>query len=75
MSPEAQLLSCKPKTFKAYLRWRKKHFRIKKQSAMQSYWKRISNCYRHLAGERTVSVRVTGHEHQNTRQATNFNAS
>ncbi|KAF2689934.1 hypothetical protein K458DRAFT_474323 [Lentithecium fluviatile CBS 122367] len=40
MSAEALLLLCQPKIFKAYLRWRKKHSRIKKESAMRSYWKR-----------------------------------
>ena len=47
-SPEEQLRACDPETFKAYLRWRKKHSRVKKESSMRSYWKRISMCYMDL---------------------------
>src|SRR5690348_17040454 len=47
-SPEEQLRACDPDTFKAYLRWRKKHSRVKKESSMRSYWKRISMCYMDL---------------------------
>lgn len=46
------LLACIPWVFKAYLRWRKKHFRIKEESTMTSYWKRISLYYQDKAGER-----------------------
>ncbi|KAF2739599.1 hypothetical protein EJ04DRAFT_606100 [Polyplosphaeria fusca] len=52
MTPEAQLLACQPEIFKGYLRWRKRHYRVKKQSSMTSYWKRISQCYRDVAGRR-----------------------
>ena len=31
------LLTCQPNAFKGYLRWRKKHFRIKKESLIKSY--------------------------------------
>jgi hypothetical protein len=47
-SPEEQLRACDPEAFKAYLRWRKKHSRVKKESSMRSYWKRISMCYMDL---------------------------
>ncbi|KAF2679993.1 hypothetical protein K458DRAFT_312707, partial [Lentithecium fluviatile CBS 122367] len=52
MSPEKLLLACQPETFKGYLRWRKRHYRVEKQSSMTSYWKRISQCYRDVAGHR-----------------------
>ncbi|KAF2024834.1 hypothetical protein EK21DRAFT_77812 [Setomelanomma holmii] len=47
-SPEEQLRACEPEIFKAYLRWRKKHSRVKKESSMRSYWKRLSMCYMDL---------------------------
>ncbi|KAI1510323.1 DUF3435 domain containing protein [Pyrenophora tritici-repentis] len=47
-SPEEQLRACDPEAFKAYLRWRKKHSWVKKESSMRSYWKRISMCYMDL---------------------------
>jgi hypothetical protein len=49
-SPEEQLRACEPWIFKGYLRWRKRKSRVKKQSAMTSYWKRISQYYRDLTG-------------------------
>ncbi|KAF1358608.1 hypothetical protein EJ07DRAFT_166844 [Lizonia empirigonia] len=51
-SPEEQLRACDPGTFKAYLRWRKKHSRVKKESSMRTYWKRISMCYMNLTGHK-----------------------
>ncbi|KAF2194702.1 hypothetical protein K469DRAFT_547808 [Zopfia rhizophila CBS 207.26] len=48
VDPEDSLRECKRGRFKAYLRWRKKHFRINKQSSMEVYWKRLSQCYRDL---------------------------
>jgi hypothetical protein len=45
---EEQLRACDPEAFKAYLRWRKKHSRVRKESSMRSYWKRISMCYMDL---------------------------
>ncbi|XP_014553171.1 hypothetical protein COCVIDRAFT_40741 [Bipolaris victoriae FI3] len=47
-SLEEQLRVCDLETFKAYLRWRKKHSWVKKESSMRSYWKRISMCYMDL---------------------------
>ncbi|RII11859.1 hypothetical protein CUC08_Gglean005326 [Alternaria sp. MG1] len=47
-SPEEQLRACDPEAFKAYLRWRKKYSRVKKESSMRSYWKRLSMCYMDL---------------------------
>ncbi|KAI1663873.1 DUF3435 containing protein [Pyrenophora tritici-repentis] len=47
-SPEEQLRACDPEAFKAYLRWRKKNSRVKKESSMRSYWKRLSMCYMDL---------------------------
>ncbi|KAF1364070.1 hypothetical protein EJ07DRAFT_162583 [Lizonia empirigonia] len=49
-SPEEQLRACDPEAFKAYLRWRKKNSRVKKESSMRSYWKRLSMCYMDLTG-------------------------
>jgi hypothetical protein len=51
-SPEEQLRACDAGTFRAYIRWRKKHFRIKKESSMRTYWKRLCMCYRNLTGLR-----------------------
>ncbi|KAL5404076.1 hypothetical protein PMIN04_012660 [Paraphaeosphaeria minitans] len=50
LSPEDQLHRCDPAVFKAYLEWRKKHARIKKESAIDAYWKRISMYYDHVVG-------------------------
>ncbi|CAN9211393.1 unnamed protein product [Alternaria alternata] len=47
-SPEEQLRACDPEAFKAYLRWRKKNSRVKKESSMRSYWKRLSMYYMDL---------------------------
>ncbi|KAF1838361.1 hypothetical protein BDW02DRAFT_636434 [Decorospora gaudefroyi] len=47
-SLEEQLRACDPEAFKAYLRWRKKNSRVKKESSMRSYWKRLSMCYMDL---------------------------
>ncbi|KAF2845010.1 hypothetical protein T440DRAFT_502719 [Plenodomus tracheiphilus IPT5] len=51
-SPEERLDACEPEMFKAYLRWRKKHSRVKKESSMRSYWKRLSMCYMNITGHR-----------------------
>jgi hypothetical protein len=39
------LRKCDPAIFKSYLRWRKDFARIKKESTMGAYWKRISMYY------------------------------
>ncbi|KAI9856252.1 MAG: hypothetical protein M1813_009171 [Trichoglossum hirsutum] len=46
------LLKCEAKTFKTYLEWHVKTFRIKKESTLQSYWKCVSLAYIDLAGHR-----------------------
>ncbi|KAF2844130.1 hypothetical protein T440DRAFT_436829, partial [Plenodomus tracheiphilus IPT5] len=56
-SPEEQLRACEPEVFKAYLRWRKKHSRVKKESSMRSYWKRISMCYMDLTSH-TMEAKI-----------------
>ena len=47
-TPEEQLRACDQEAFKAYLRWRKKHSRVEKESSMRSSWWRISMCYMDL---------------------------
>lgn len=49
-SPEDQLRACDPAVFKAYLEWREKWARIKKESALEAYWKRISMYYHDVVG-------------------------
>ncbi|KAI9763522.1 MAG: hypothetical protein M1839_006442 [Geoglossum umbratile] len=50
--PDNTLLECETKTFKTYLEWHVRTFRIKKESTIQSYWKRVSLGYIDLAGHR-----------------------
>jgi hypothetical protein len=50
LSPKDQLRRCDPAVFKAYLEWRTEHSRIKKESAIEAYWKRISMYYDHVVG-------------------------
>jgi hypothetical protein len=50
--PDEILLKCEAKMFKTYLEWHVKTSRIKKESAIRSYWKRISLAYIDLAGSR-----------------------
>ncbi|PVH96084.1 hypothetical protein DM02DRAFT_675018, partial [Periconia macrospinosa] len=50
MSPEDQLRACDPAVFKAYLEWREKRARIKKESALEAYWKRTSMYYHDVVG-------------------------
>lgn len=46
------LRKCQPEDIKGYLEWRAKKFRIKKESTIKSYWKRLSCGYIDLAGHR-----------------------
>ena len=48
--PISSLRECEAETFKAYLEWRVKNFRIKKQSTIQMYWRRILCKYIDVAG-------------------------
>ncbi|KIW87203.1 uncharacterized protein Z519_12105 [Cladophialophora bantiana CBS 173.52] len=50
--PVECLTACEAETIKAYLEWRVKNFRVKKESTMKSYWKRISCAYIDTAGRR-----------------------
>ena len=47
-NPEDCLRKRDREIYKAYLRWRKKHFRVKKENSMRSYWNRICMYYRDL---------------------------
>ncbi|KAL5380681.1 hypothetical protein PMIN03_010533 [Paraphaeosphaeria minitans] len=50
LSPKDQLRRCDTAVFKTYLEWRTEHSRIKKESAIDAYWKRISMYYHHVVG-------------------------
>ncbi|KAH7111146.1 hypothetical protein B0J11DRAFT_543970 [Dendryphion nanum] len=50
LSPEEQLRKCDLGVFKSYLFWRKENFRIKKESSMRSYWKRVCMYYYDVTG-------------------------
>ncbi|KAL5371230.1 hypothetical protein DPSP01_014407 [Paraphaeosphaeria sporulosa] len=50
LSPKDQLRRCDPAVFKTYLEWRTEHSRIKKESAIDAYWKRLSMYYDHIMG-------------------------
>jgi hypothetical protein len=39
--PKDTLSRCEAATFKTYLEWRVKNFRIKKESTIKAYWRRI----------------------------------
>ncbi|KAK4934783.1 hypothetical protein LTR10_024040 [Elasticomyces elasticus] len=46
------LTACEPQTIKTYLEWRVQNFRVKKESTLKSYWKRVSCAYIDYAGHR-----------------------
>ncbi|KAF2726491.1 hypothetical protein EJ04DRAFT_599705 [Polyplosphaeria fusca] len=50
LSAEGLLRQCDLAIFKLYLTWRKEKSRIKKESAMDSYWNRIGMYYHHVTG-------------------------
>lgn len=50
LSPKDQLRRCDPAVFKTYLEWRTEHSQIKKESAIDAYWKRLSMYYDHVVG-------------------------
>ncbi|KAF9729895.1 hypothetical protein PMIN01_11828 [Paraphaeosphaeria minitans] len=50
LSPKNQLRRCDPAVFKTYLEWRTEHSQIKKESAIDAYWKRLSMYYDHVVG-------------------------
>jgi hypothetical protein len=50
LSAEAQLQDGNAEVFKAYLTWRKKRSRVRKESSIRSYWKRLSMYYKNLTG-------------------------
>ncbi|PVH90214.1 hypothetical protein DM02DRAFT_63317, partial [Periconia macrospinosa] len=50
ISPEDQLRACDPAVFKAYLEWRILKSRIKKESAIEAYWKRTCMYYHDVVG-------------------------
>ncbi|KAF2647143.1 hypothetical protein K491DRAFT_723683 [Lophiostoma macrostomum CBS 122681] len=50
MSAKDQLIDCDPGVFKSYLFWRKNNFRIKKESAIEAYWERVSVYYHNVTG-------------------------
>ena len=54
LSAEAQLREGNAEVFKAYLTWRKKRSRVRKESSMRSYWKRLSMYYKNLTGHNMV---------------------
>jgi hypothetical protein len=39
------LQACEAQTMKTYLEWRVKNWRVKKESTIKSYWKRLSCAY------------------------------
>jgi hypothetical protein len=47
---ENLLRQCEPAIFKAYLSWRVRDSRIKKESTIGAYWKRICMFYRDIEG-------------------------
>lgn len=47
---ETQLQAGDAETFKAYLMWRKGRSRVRKESSIRAYWKRLSMCYKNLTG-------------------------
>ncbi|KAJ9654854.1 hypothetical protein H2201_008928 [Coniosporium apollinis] len=49
-APDETLTLCEAETIKTYLEWRIKAFRIKKESSIKAYWKRLSCAYIDLAG-------------------------
>jgi hypothetical protein len=50
LSPEDQLRNRDPAVFKTYLEWRTEESRIKKESAIDAYWKRLCMYYNHVVG-------------------------
>ena len=50
--PTECLQACEPEIIKTYLEWRAKGFRVRKESTMKSYWKRLSCGYIDAAGRR-----------------------
>ncbi|KAJ9641087.1 hypothetical protein H2199_005755 [Coniosporium tulheliwenetii] len=50
--PDKTLSKCEAETIKAYLEERVTKFRIKKESSIKAYWKRLSCAYIDLAGHR-----------------------
>jgi hypothetical protein len=42
---EQALIACEAKRFKAYLIWRVRHSRVKKESTIITYWKVLSMVY------------------------------
>ncbi|KAJ9634908.1 hypothetical protein H2199_008772 [Coniosporium tulheliwenetii] len=50
--PDKTLSKCEAETIKAYLEERVVKFRIKKESSIKAYWKRLSCAYIDLAGHR-----------------------
>lgn len=46
------LQACEAQTMKTYLEWRVKNWRVKKESTIKSYWKRLSCAYIDYAGRR-----------------------
>jgi hypothetical protein len=66
--PTECLQTCESETIKAYLEWRAKSFRVKKESTMKSYWKRLSCGYIDATGRRTdngteLDIRDVGRYH------------
>jgi hypothetical protein len=49
--PDETLRRCEAPTFKAYLEWRVKNFRIKKESTIKCYWRRMLSKYIDIAGQ------------------------
>ena len=50
LSPKDQLRRCDLAVFKTYLEWRTENSRIKKENAIEAYWKRISMYCDHVVG-------------------------
>jgi hypothetical protein len=50
LSAKDLLRRCDPSVFKSYLFWRKRTSRIKKESAIEAYWKRTSMYYHNVVG-------------------------
>ena len=47
---KTQLKTGNAEVFKAYLTWRRNKSRVRKESSMRSYWKRLSMYYKNLTG-------------------------
>lgn len=50
LSAKDLICRCDPSVFKSYLFWRRRTTRIRKESSIEAYWKRISMYYHDVVG-------------------------